>query len=105
MELVREAVGDDFHILCDGNKAPGDADANGEDPTLWNFKRAYDTAMEYQRLNVYWFEEPLPRYDYKQLAELNRLLAMPMAGGERIGASMSSGGFLSRAVSTSSCRK
>ena len=37
VELVRDAVGDDFHILCDGNKAPGDADANGEDPTYWNF--------------------------------------------------------------------
>ncbi|MFT4862531.1 MAG: hypothetical protein ACI95C_001752 [Pseudohongiellaceae bacterium] len=76
------STGDDFHILCDGNKAPGDADANGEDPTFWNFKRAYDTAMEYQRPNVYWLEEPLPRYDYEQLAELNRLVAMPMAGGE-----------------------
>ena len=82
VELVRDAVGDDFHILCDGNKAPGDADANGEDPTLWNFKRAYDTAMAYQELNVYWLEEPLPRYDYERLAELNRLLAMPMAGAE-----------------------
>jgi D-galactarolactone cycloisomerase len=38
--------------------------------------------MEYQRPNVYWLEEPLPRYDYEQLAELNRLVAMPMAGGE-----------------------
>ena len=64
VELVRKAVGDDFHILTDGNKAPGNADAGGDDPTLWNFKRAVDTAMEYQRLNVYWFEEPLPRYDY-----------------------------------------
>jgi D-galactarolactone cycloisomerase len=82
VELVRHAVGDDFHILTDGNKAPGNADAGGDDPTQWNFTRAYDTAMEYQRLKVYWFEEPLPRYDYERLGELNRLLAMPMAGGE-----------------------
>jgi len=82
VELVRKAVGDDFHILTDGNKAPGNADAGGDDPTLWNFKRAFDTAREYQRLNVYWFEEPLPRFDYQQLRELNRLVAMPMAGGE-----------------------
>jgi len=82
VELVRKAVGDDFHILTDGNKAPGNADAGGDDPTLWNFKRAVDTAREYERLNVYWFEDPLPRYDYQQLKELNRLVAMPMAGGE-----------------------
>jgi D-galactarolactone cycloisomerase len=82
VELVRKAVGDDFHILVDGNKAPGDANANGEDPTLWTFKRAVDTALEYQRLNVYWLEEPLPRYAYDLLGELNRLIAMPMAGGE-----------------------
>jgi L-alanine-DL-glutamate epimerase-like enolase superfamily enzyme len=82
VELVRQAVGDDFHILTDGNKAPGNADAGGDNPTLWNFTRAYDTAMEYQRLNVYWFEEPLPRFDFERIAELNRLLAMPMAGAE-----------------------
>lgn len=82
VELVRRAVGDDFHILTDGNKAPGNADAGGDNPTLWNFTRAYDTAMEYQRLKVYWFEEPLPRFDLARLAELNRLLTMPMAGGE-----------------------
>ena len=82
VEEVRKAVGDDFHILTDGNKAPGDADASGENPTLWNFKRAADTAREYQRLNVYWLEEPLPRYAYDQLGELNRLVEIPMAGGE-----------------------
>ena len=34
VELVRHAVGDDFHILTDGNEAPGNADAGGYDPTL-----------------------------------------------------------------------
>ena len=82
IEEVRKAVGPDFYILTDGNKAPGDANAADEDPTLWNFKRAVDTAKEYQRLNVYWLEEPLPRYAYELLGELNRLIEMPMAGGE-----------------------
>jgi L-alanine-DL-glutamate epimerase-like enolase superfamily enzyme len=82
IEEVRKAVGPDFHILTDGNKAPGDANASDDDPTLWNFKRAVDTAREYQRLNVYWLEEPLPRYAYDLLGELNRLIEMPMAGGE-----------------------
>ena len=82
VELVRKAVGDDFHILVDGNKAPGNADAGGDDPTMWSFKRAVDTAREYQRLNVYWLEEPLPRYSLNLLGELNRLVEIPMAGGE-----------------------
>lgn len=82
IEAVRKATGDDFHILTDGNKAPGDADANGDDPTLWTFQRAVDTAREYQRLGVYWLEEPLPRYALDLLAELNRLVEIPMAGGE-----------------------
>jgi len=82
VEEVRKATDPEFHILTDGNKAPGNADAGGEDPTLWNFKRAADTAREYQRLNVYWLEEPLPRYAYDLLGELNRLVEIPMAGGE-----------------------
>ncbi len=82
IEEVRKATDPEFHILTDGNKAPGNADAGGEDPTLWNFKRAVDTAREYQRLGVYWLEEPLPRYAFELLGELNRLVEIPMAGGE-----------------------
>jgi len=29
-----------------------------------------------------WLEEPLPRYAFAQLAELNRLVEIPIAGGE-----------------------
>jgi L-alanine-DL-glutamate epimerase-like enolase superfamily enzyme len=82
VEEVRKATDPEFHILTDGNKAPGNADAGGDDPTLWNFKRAVDTAREYQRLGVYWLEEPLPRYAYDLLGEMNRLVEIPMAGGE-----------------------
>ena len=82
VEEVRKATGDDFQILTDGNKAPGDADADGTDPTLWTFRRAVETAREYQRLGVYWFEEPLPRYALNLLADLNRLVEVPLVGGE-----------------------
>jgi L-alanine-DL-glutamate epimerase-like enolase superfamily enzyme len=82
VEEVRKATGDDFQILTDGNKAPGDADADGTDPTLWTFRRAVETAREYQRLGVYWFEEPLPRYALNLLADLNRLVEIPLVGGE-----------------------
>jgi L-alanine-DL-glutamate epimerase-like enolase superfamily enzyme len=49
---------------------------------LWDFRRAVETARELQRLNCIWLEEPLPRYSFDRLAELNRLVEIPIAGGE-----------------------
>ena len=49
---------------------------------LWDFRRALETARELERLNCYWLEKPLPRYAFGQIAELNRLVALPLAGGE-----------------------
>lgn len=79
VERTRKAVGDDFDIMCDANQA-----VNGFlTPTVrWDFRRAVETARAYQELGVYWLEEPLPRYDYEHLAELNRLVELPIAGGE-----------------------
>ena len=80
VEAVRKTTGDDWVIMCDGNKATfTDAATNG---VRWDFTRACQTALAYQHLNVYWLEEPLPRYDYDQLAELNRMIDMKLAGGE-----------------------
>src|SRR5262249_45144395 len=80
VELTRKAVGDAWGIMCDGNKAGLAPGATRGVP--WDFTRAVQTAKEYQRMNVYWLEEPLPRYDFDQLAELNRLFEMKIAGGE-----------------------
>ncbi len=80
VEVVRKAVGDDWKIMCDANKAP--LTWNSPTGVPWDFTRAYDTAREYQRMKVYWLEEPLPRYDFDELAELNRLIEMKLAGGE-----------------------
>ncbi len=79
VEATRKLVGDDFDIMCDGNQA-----TNGPlTPTVrWDFRRALETARAYEQLGVYWLEEPLPRYDYEHLAELNRLVDVPLAGGE-----------------------
>jgi D-galactarolactone cycloisomerase len=79
VETVRKVVGDSWVIMCDANKAPLNFTTKG---IPWDFTRAYQTAKEYQRLNVYWLEEPLPRYDLDELAELNRLIEMKLAGGE-----------------------
>jgi len=80
VEMARKAVGDDFGIMCDGNKATLNYASQKGVP--WDFTRAVETAKEYQRMNVYWLEEPLPRYDFDGLAELNRLIEMKLAGGE-----------------------
>jgi L-alanine-DL-glutamate epimerase-like enolase superfamily enzyme len=76
VEAVRKSVGDDFAILCDGNKAY----AGNLYP--WEFRRAAETARAYQQLGVYWLEEPLPQFQIKEIAELNRILDMPLAGAE-----------------------
>jgi L-alanine-DL-glutamate epimerase-like enolase superfamily enzyme len=80
VELARKAVGEDMDIMCDANQA-----GNGPltQTVKWDFRRALQTARAYEELNVYWLEEPLPRYDYDHLAELNRLVALPLAGGEQ----------------------
>jgi L-alanine-DL-glutamate epimerase-like enolase superfamily enzyme len=80
VELTRKAVGNDFVVMCDGNKAT--LDYASEKGVPWDFTRAVQTAKEYQNMNVYWLEEPLPRYDFDGLAELNRLIEMKLAGGE-----------------------
>jgi hypothetical protein len=70
VEATRKLVGDDFEIMCDANQATN----SFLSPSVqWDFRRAVETARAYQQLGVYWLEEPLPRYDYEQLAELNRL--------------------------------
>jgi len=80
VEVARKAVGDSFTIMCDGNKATLNYASDKGVP--WDFTRAATTAKEYQRMNVYWLEEPLPRYDYDGLAALNALVEMKLAGGE-----------------------
>ncbi|HKD09926.1 MAG TPA: mandelate racemase/muconate lactonizing enzyme family protein [Bryobacteraceae bacterium] len=77
---VRKAVGDGMEIMTDANQAQS---ATGWQPgVVWDFRRALETARELEKLNVYWLEEPLRRYDWDALAELNREVALPIAGGE-----------------------
>jgi L-alanine-DL-glutamate epimerase-like enolase superfamily enzyme len=77
---VRRAVGDDMEIMTDANQAQS---STGWQPgVVWDFRRALDTARELEKLNVYWLEEPLRRYEFDALAELNRLVEIPIVGGE-----------------------
>jgi L-alanine-DL-glutamate epimerase-like enolase superfamily enzyme len=80
VEAVRAKVGDRMKIMIDANQAQSPAD--WQPGVLWDFRRAVETARELQRLNCVWLEEPLPRYAFDRLAELNRLVEIPIAGGE-----------------------
>ena len=82
VELVRKATSDDFIIMCDANKEGNLPGSDGPNLAPWDFRRAVDTAREFERLNVYWLEGPFPRYDFDDLAELNHLVEIPIAGGE-----------------------
>lgn len=80
VELVRAAVGERMEIMTDANQAQSGGD--WQPGVLWDFRRALESARELEKLGCYWLEEPLPRYAFDRLAELNRLVALPLAGGE-----------------------
>lgn len=79
IRAVREAIGNDMHILVDANQGwqmPWDASAP------WDFKTALWMADALHELGCYWLEEPLHRHDYRGLAELRRRAKLRIAGGE-----------------------
>lgn len=80
VEAVRTAVGDRMQIMVDANQAQ--STGNWQPGIQWDFRRALETAIELDRLGVYWFEEPLLRFSFKDLAKINATVAMPIAGGE-----------------------
>lgn len=80
VEAVKAATGGRMTITVDANQAQ--SSGNWQPGVLWDYRRALETARELERLGVYWLEEPLPRYEFAQLAELNRQVAIPLAGGE-----------------------
>jgi L-alanine-DL-glutamate epimerase-like enolase superfamily enzyme len=80
VEAVRKAVGDDMDIMVDANQAQ--SFGTWQPGVRWDFRRALNTARELERLNCQWLEEPRNRYSFDELAELNRLTAIPIAGGE-----------------------
>ena len=80
VEAVRKAVGDDMEIMVDANQAQ--SAGTWQPGVMWDFRRALETARELERLNCLWLEEPRLRYSFDELAELSRLVGIPIAGGE-----------------------
>ena len=77
---VREAVGDDMEIMVDANQAQ--SKGSWQPGVRWDYKRAYETALELQKLNCAWLEEPLSRYAFDDLVKLGESVDIPLAGGE-----------------------
>jgi D-galactarolactone cycloisomerase len=80
VEAVRKGVGDDMDIMIDANQAQ--SFGTWQPGVRWDFRRALETARELERLKCAWLEEPRMRYAFDELAELNRLVGIPIAGGE-----------------------
>ena len=80
VEEVRKAVGADMEIMVDANQAQ--SAGKWQPGVMWDFRRALQTARELEGLNCLWLEEPRLRCAFDELAELNRLVGIPIAGGE-----------------------
>ncbi len=80
VEQVRLALGDAMTLMADANQAnvmPSPGPHN-----FWTYSDALHVARAMQDLGLAWLEEPLPRYDLKQLADLCAAVDIPIAGGE-----------------------
>lgn len=77
---LREEFGPTLTLMVDANQGhvmPGSARTR-----IWDLKLALYVADALAELDVAWLEEPLPRRQYRELAELTRLARLPIAGGE-----------------------
>lgn len=71
LELVREAIGKDIHLMCDFNQGQTLQEA------IWRCHALDDQGL-------YWFEEPVVFDNYAQSAQLARELRTPVQIGENI---------------------
>lgn len=76
---VRAAIGPEMRLLVDANQGwqmPWDT------RRPWDVKTAQYAADALAELDVFWLEEPLPRHDYRGMAQLRRSARVRIAGGE-----------------------
>jgi L-alanine-DL-glutamate epimerase-like enolase superfamily enzyme len=79
-QTVMEAARGKIVIMADANQ--GGARPGGPPPN-WDYERALQTAIELEKLGLYWLEEPLNFRAYDELARVRRhLKRMHLAGGE-----------------------
>jgi L-alanine-DL-glutamate epimerase-like enolase superfamily enzyme len=63
--LVREAVGDNVRLMLDPNGGYG-------------FRKALEVGRALDANGFYWYEDPVPWYDFDAIAELSHLLEVPL---------------------------
>lgn len=80
VRAVREAIGDEVALMCDGNQA-WRVDTFAKGP-VWDLERATRVAKAMEEYGVAWLEEPLDMYDLNGYAELRRRTSTPIAAGE-----------------------
>lgn len=66
---VREAIGDDIHLMIDANHA-------------YDATTAIRLGRELAHLNIDWFEEPVSPEDIEGYIEVRKAIEIPVAGGE-----------------------
>ncbi|NWL10315.1 enolase [Paenarthrobacter nitroguajacolicus] len=71
VRAVREALGDNFHMMVDANQQ-------------WNRSTAIRMGRKLEEFELTWIEEPLDAYDAEGHAALARELATPIATGEML---------------------
>jgi L-alanine-DL-glutamate epimerase-like enolase superfamily enzyme len=79
LEAVRARVGDRLHLMVDCNQ--GWRNSWDAYPS-WTLKDAVAVAREFERLGVYWMEEPLHRGDREGMRRLRDWTDIRIAGGE-----------------------
>ena len=83
VEAVRKAVGDKLTIMVDANQATAPYRTGALKTTaLWGYERALRTARALEALDVFWLEEPLPLYDFRDMTRLAAEAEILIAGGE-----------------------
>lgn len=71
LKAIRAEVGKDVELMADANSA-------------YNFSSALKLARFLERIEVRWFEEPLPAYDLKGYIALKKKVDVPIACGESL---------------------
>jgi L-alanine-DL-glutamate epimerase-like enolase superfamily enzyme len=69
IEALRQAVGDEVHLMADANCA-------------LDRTRAKQWIDALQPFDLHWFEEPLPRNEWSELAQIQRKRVVPLCGNE-----------------------
>jgi L-alanine-DL-glutamate epimerase-like enolase superfamily enzyme len=80
VEQVRKVFGDEIELMVDANQAH--VMPSPKPIGAWSYEDALTVARAMEKLDVNWLEEPLPRYNTKQLARLCSEVDIPIAGGE-----------------------